>query len=491
MTRIKLVEKRYQRAMAVKDGWLGLWQDCYNYALPQHKTNSINGKSSGRRGSDLYDATASDAIEQLAASLLGHLTPPWSQWFGLKPGPDVTETDRQALASILEKAAKTVQSHFDRSNFSVELHQCFLDLTVGGTASLLFEESEPGALSAFNFTSVPLMSVAMDEGGNGRLENTYRKLEMTAAQIRDRYPYADLPEQMESKNNEEIYNVCESVVAEEEGYVYSASVPDNAVELAHVRLEHNPFINFRWMKSPGEIYGRSPVMKVLPDIKTANKVVELILKNASIAISGIWQADDDGVLNPANIELIPGAIIPKAVGSKGLTPLDMPGRFDVSQLVLEDLRARIRHALLVDRLPQIEARSMTATEVLERSGEMSLLLGASYGRLQSELLTPLIIRAYEILRRRGEVPDIQIDGRMVEIDYRSPLARTQGQKHVQNTLSWINSVLAMGPEAAQTINLPQAATFLAEALGVPSDLVNAAPALPAESVNQGEGELYV
>ena len=285
--------------------------------------------------------------------------------------------------------------------------------------------------------------------------------------------------------------MCESVVAEEEGYVYSASVPDNAVELAHVRLEYNPFINFRWMKSPGEIYGRSPVMKVLPDIKTANKVVELILKNASIAISGIWQADDDGVLNPANIELIPGAIIPKAVGSKGLTPLDMPGRFDVSQLVLEDLRARIRHALLVDRLPQIEARSMTATEVLERSGEMSLLLGASYGRLQSELLTPLIIRAYEILRRRGEVPDIQIDGRMVEIDYRSPLARTQGQKHVQNTLSWINSVLAMGPEAAQTINLPQAATFLAEALGVPSDLVNAAPALPTESVNQGEGDMYV
>jgi len=28
-------------------------------------------------------------------------------------------------------------------------------------------------------------------------------------------------------------------------------------------------------------------MKALPDIKTANKVVELILKNASIAVTGI------------------------------------------------------------------------------------------------------------------------------------------------------------------------------------------------------------
>ena len=61
-------------------------------------------------------------------------------------------------------------------------------------------------------------------------------------------------------------------------------------------------------------------MTALPDIKTANKVVELILKNASIAVTGIWLADDDGVLNPANVKLVPGSIIPKAVGSAGLTP---------------------------------------------------------------------------------------------------------------------------------------------------------------------------
>lgn len=237
------------------------------------------------------------------------------------------------------------------------------------------------------------------------------------------------------------------------------------------RFAQSPVISFRWLKSPGEIYGRSPVMTALPDIKTANKVVELILKNASIAVTGIWQADDDGVLNPANIALIPGTIIPKAVGSAGLQPLEMSGRFDISQLVLESLQARIRHALLADRLAPVVGPRMTATEVLERSAEMSLLLGATYGRLQSELLTPLIKRAFGILKRRGEVPDIALDGRLVAVDYRSPLARSQGQRNVQNTLGWISSVLAMGPEAAGAINLPQAARFLGEALGVPSDLI--------------------
>src|SRR5690606_29321529 len=91
--------------------------------------------------------------------------------------------------------------------------------------------------------------------------------------------------------------------------------------LADGRFEHSPFITFRWVKTAGEVYGRSPMMTALPDVRTANKVVELILKNASIAVTGIWLAEDDGVLNPANVKLVPGSIIPKAVGSEGLKPL--------------------------------------------------------------------------------------------------------------------------------------------------------------------------
>ena len=71
----------------------------------------------------------------------------------------------------------------------------------------------------------------------------------------------------------------------------------------------------------------------------------------------------------------------------------------MSQLILEDLRRRINHALLADRLAQIETPNMTATEVLERSAEIARILGATFGRLQSELLTPLLKRAFGILRR--------------------------------------------------------------------------------------------
>jgi hypothetical protein len=471
----ELIE-RYENAKSKRSGWETHWQECYDYALPQRNGFNSTTQSGGKRVDKLYDATALDAVDQLAASLLGSLTPPWTGWFGFKPGPDLTDREAQSLAPVLEKAAKTIQSHFDRSNFSVEIHQCFLDLVVGGTASLCFEETQPGEFSAFKFTSVPLSRIVLEEGENRILDGSFRTIEMTLAQILSKYPMAEIPTEVireGEKDPQKYFEVLESVLPENGAYSLKAILvnQNNHTLLQSGRFGSSPVISFRWIKSPGEIYGRSPVMKALPDIKTANKVVELILKNASIAVTGIWQADDDGVLNPANIELVPGSIIPKAVGSEGLKPLNMPGRFDVSELVLNDLRSRIRHALLTDKLGHISSRNMTATEVIERSSEMALLLGATYGRLQSELLTPLVRRAFTILKRRGEVPDIALDGRFVELDYRSPLARSQGQRSVQNTLTWITSVLAMGPEASTAIDLPQAARFLGESLGVPSDLI--------------------
>lgn len=236
-------------------------------------------------------------------------------------------------------------------------------------------------------------------------------------------------------------------------------------------FEQSPFLTFRWMKGTSELYGRSPVMTALPDIKTANKVVELVLKNASIAATGIWLAEDDGVLNPANIRLAPGSIIPKAVGSAGLTPLQAPGRFDVSELVLSDLRARIRHTLLADRLAPVNDRRMTATEVLERSAEMTRLLGAIYGRLQTELLTPLLQRSLAILRRRGEVPAVALDGTIAEILYRSPLARIQAREEVRNVILWLETIAKIGGDPRQFADLGETASWLAETLGVPNSLV--------------------
>jgi Bacteriophage head to tail connecting protein len=361
------VWSRYQRAKQRRRGWESLWRECYIHALPQRGAGFGSEFRPGNNPVDrLFDGTALDAVEQLGASLLAELTPPWSQWFGLIPGREVSTIERGGVAEALDRVTQTVQAHFDCSNFAVEIHQCFLDLVTAGSATLLFEEAPIGSLSAFRLSAVPMSEIIFEAGPDGQIDGHFRERTLPLDTLQARFPGAELPKALTASCEaapDRNVAVVEAVLPHAGGFDYFALLADNPSRptvLATGHFGSSPFISFRWIKGAGEIYGRSPVMTALPDIKTANKVVELILKNASIAVTGIWLADDDGVLNPANIKLVPGSIIPKAVGSSGLTPLQAPGRFDVSHLVLADLRARIRHALLVDRLGPVGGARMTA-----------------------------------------------------------------------------------------------------------------------------------
>ncbi|WP_374631395.1 portal protein [Ferrovibrio sp.] len=506
------LRERFRKAKAARSAWETRWRDCFDYTLPlsseQHGVGSSGRQGShnqpGRRADTLFDGTAADAVDQLAASLLAQLTPPWSRWFAFQPGEEIAPDMQGEVASLLDRASARAQNHIDRSDFAVAAHQCYLDLVTAGTACLAVEEAELGAPSVLRFTAVPIQDVVLEEGPSGRLDVAFRQRRLSPQQLLARYPRAAavVARLGKQSDGETRIGVLECVLPREgggrsaAGYDFIALLEDDmdGAEadslmqggllqgglLERGRFQRSPFIAFRWIKAAGDVYGRSPVMKALPDIKTANKVVELVLKNASIAVTGIWQADDDGVLNPANVKLVPGAIIPKAVGSSGLTPLAAPGRFDISQLVLDDLRGRIRHALLVDRLGQVAAPKMSATEVLERAAEMARLLGAVFGRLQGEFLTPLIDRVVEILQRRGEIPDFALDGREVKLAYQSPLARVQSQADIQGILMWLEQIKALGPAADAVVDKTAVARWLGRTLGVPGEFLLEAGEQPAD-----------
>lgn len=480
------LRKQFGRLKEARRDWEPVWRDCYAHALP---LRSGFAAPSTRTADPLFDGTAPDAVDQLAASLLAELTPPWSRWFNLTAGADLPPDEAAAAGPVLEKIGAALQGHFDRSNFLVEMHQCYLDLVTGGTAALLFEESPPGGTSAFRFRALPLPEVWLEEGETGRLETVFRRTALPLDLFVRRFPEAPLtPDEARAreKGDDSRIAVVEATRRQDGKVRYTAfreDPPDTGATgrdgaekpLAAGAFADHPVIAFRWMKAPGEAWGRSPVMKALPDIRTANKVVELVLKNASIAVTGMWQADDDGVINPANIKLSPGVVIPKAVGSEGLKPLGAPGRFDVSELVLNDLRQRIRRALLVDKLGQADSPRMTATEVLERKAEMARLLGATFGRLQSELLSPLIDRGLAILRRRREVPPVRVDGRTVALSYASPLAQEQMHRDIKTVTGWTELVSRLGPAGMAAVDAAKAARWAGRILGVPSALITPEP----------------
>ncbi len=251
---------------------------CNDLALPVRSTDATLA---------LYDGSAADAAEQLAAALLAELTPPWTRRFGCSPGraaarPEMAGLEAEALSSLLEAAADSLHAELSRSNFAVEIHQCFLDLVVAGTACLAIEEAAPGEPSALRFSAVPLSDVVLEEGPEHRLDTVFRTAHLALAEILARFGGVTLPRSLAEEPGDEPrrHRVVEAVIPGPGGYEYAAVLAADGeapVMLAEGRFAASPFIAFRWMKAPGETYGRSPVMKSLPDILTSNKVVELVL----------------------------------------------------------------------------------------------------------------------------------------------------------------------------------------------------------------------
>lgn len=395
------LQNMYKRALDMRSPWLNRWDNARRYTMPSADDDAAT----------LFDATAMDAADNLAASIYTLLTPPESMWLQL-----VGESE---LSQNADYATNVLRANLNDSNFYTTIHQCYMDLVVLGTACLFMAESPIGSSSAFTFTAIPMNDIAI-------LPNAvFHATSMSAREVLEQYPTWTPPANLRDtikRDPETPLKLVQSLVGTEftAWLDVGGDIENNIVSTG--TFETNPYIIFRWSLASGELYGRGPVLRALPDIKTANKVVELVLKNATIAVSGIWMADDDGVINLQNINLTPGSIIPKAVGSTGLTPLTSGANFDVSQLILKDLRERIRHALLADRLGLLSEKEMTATEIMARNADMMRILGATYGRLVHEFIRPLCDRGLQILARRGVIEPIRLNGD-AELKYIAPIAQ--------------------------------------------------------------------
>jgi len=407
-TNYEQLQTMYRRALDIRAPWLNRWDSARKFTLPTADDDMAM----------LFDATASDAVDNLAASMYTLLTPPESLWLNLVRESDASPDPMPATMAL--------RANLNDSNFYTTIHQCYLDLVINGTACLFMAENPIGAASAFSFTAIPINDIAI-------LPNAvFHTTSMPASDVIAKYPNWTPPSDVRdaiARDSQMPLRLVQCLIGTEftAWLDVGGDIENNIVSRG--TFETSPYLIFRWATAAGEIYGRSPVMRALPDIKTANKVVELVLKNATIAVSGIWQADDDGVINLGNINLTPGAIIPKAVGSSGLTPLASGADFDVSQIILKDLRERIRHALLADRLGLLSEKEMTATEIMARNADMMRILGATYGRLLHEFIRPLCERGLQILSRRGVIEKISLHSD-AELKYIAPIAQMVAEESV-------------------------------------------------------------
>lgn len=458
----KSVLRRFEAAKVEHKRWEPLWQECYELALPARRTFT-GAETSGRKLTDrLFDMTAAVSLQEFASRLQAGMTPTFARWSKLVSGETVAKPERPAVDEKLDEVTELVYDVIHRSNFDSQIHESYLELGIG-TGTLVCDEDEQDIV---RFTALPLTEVYLGCGPFDTIDDRYRYREMTVREYINTFPKASLPQGIRTDTEKALDDKVKVIEATWRDWSKPGEEVHRYVNMIegkeHICLEAEyrgigscPWINFRWSKAAGEVYGRGPLLNALPDVKVANAIVELTLDNAELQAVGMWQADDDGVFNPDTVTLTPGTVFMVAQNSRGLQPLQPPGRFDLSNLTLEHLRASIKRALYDEMLGPPTGTPMSATEVSERSADLYRRIGSAYGRLQQELVQPIVRRVLYILRKRGLVKLPGLGKGMVAVHSVSPLASAQAQEDVLKFQQFVSMVAGtFGPQAMAMLIKP-------------------------------------
>lgn len=408
----------------------------------------------------IFDSTPEEALEILAAALQTLLTSPVHIWFALNLILD-SENAGESVKEWLNQVQKLMMAKFnsEESNFHSAVHELYLDLPSFGTGVFYVDEYE-----GIRCICIPLSEVVVAENAKGIIDTVYRKFEMTARQIVEKWPKgasADLKQIAQSAPERKI-TIIHAVSPNpkyKEGSINSKELAYSSIyfELNSQKILNESGFNEmcymvpRWSKTSGTVYGRGAGHKSLPDVRVLNEMsrsemiaVDKAADPATIVPHDGFLSDFEGDGGSMNYHRSTGDIREK------IMTIGSDADLNAIRVAIRDKQDSIRRKFLNDKLQMVGGPQMTATEVNAVQNEKMRILGPVLGRLQTEFLAPLINRVFNIMLRNGQLPQPpeELQDQLVKVAYVSPISRAQKQTDadaVRQALEYIAPIAQINP----------------------------------------------
>lgn len=477
MTSYQDATRRIEAARGNKQLWESTLRECYRYAMPER--NTIDKFSPGEeKNLDVFDSTATDALEDYANKMESQLVPPTVNWMMLESGTDIPEEQKEEIAKFLEDTTSVVFDHIRSSNFSSQVHESFLDLAIS-TGALIVEAGD-GIQSSLNFRSVSLSNLILERSSKGTADTVWQDITVQAGDIKRMWPDAKLTDgliKIISEKPEEDVTFIEGTMLTDNGMYESVLMyPAEKVYLIQVEVESSHWVVFRETTISGEVYGRGRVMQVLPDIRMINAMKEDYLKALNLQANPIFLTMDDGVINNRNNQIKPGTMaVVDSNDSRNpsISQLQVSGQIQLLEYEIRALQDVIRRKLLSKPFGNVEETPVrTATEMSMRNAEAAQTqLGAS-GRIQSELLERLVSRCVYVLKGLGKIAEFKVDGKEVGIKFTSPMAKQQDEAQLAIIGRFMETMAMLPPEVIESrVKIEDIPKEVADILGLPKSLM--------------------
>lgn len=447
--------KRYSTLQTQRQHWESHWQEIADFIVPR-KADITKKRTAGDKRTELiFDGTAIHAAELMSASLHGMLTNAATPWFSLRYEDDELNGDDEAK-EWLEGATDVMYQHLHRSNFQEQIHELYSDLVTFGTSIIFIEDNDKDGL---RFSTRHIAECYVSEDEYGRVDTVYRKYKTTARAAIKQFGEAAVTQRIAKMSKDDPYNTVELlhvVMPREDRNARKRNTTNKPIASIYLDpvdkqvigesgYDEFPYCVPRFLKASFEIgYGRSPAMTALPDTKMVNKMSEIVINASQLQIHPPLMVPDDGFMLP--VRTTPGGLNFYRSGTRDrIEPLNIGANNPVGENQLEQRRQAIRAAFYVDQLILGTGPQMTATEVIQRTEEKMRLLGPVLGRLQAELLQPLIDRSFAILerQRKFEPAPAALRSGNIDIEYVSPLAKAQRSGDVQAILQMLEFLMPL------------------------------------------------
>ncbi|MDB5433546.1 MAG: phage head-tail adapter protein [Caulobacter sp.] len=500
--RADAILRRQSRLEGERANWESHWAEAAERVLPRQRDFQGAKRTGGEKQSErVFDSTAPLALEKFAAAMESMLTPRNQRWHEL----DVQQVDSENLPQAVKEYLYSVTSILFRlryapsANFASQAQENYIGLGAFGTAGLFVDEMLGIGL---RYRAISLAELFIAENHQGVIDTVHRRFELTARQARQKWgdglpdPIAKAAEREPDRKfefvhavqpNEEVMYGRRDWRGMKFGSCYIAVEGRKIV--AEGGFRSFPYAVSRYVTAPREVYGRSPAMQVLADIKTVNEQQKTLLRTGQLVASPPLLLSDDASLTP--FKMRPEALNYGALDANGMElvkPLQIGANLPITREMVQDSREVINDAFLINlfRILVEKGPAITATEAMQLAQEKGELLAPTMGRQQSEFLGPLIQRELDIASMAGLLPKMPPEMREmsgeVSVEYTSPLMRAQRAGEgaaILTTISQVGPLAAIDASIMRVFKGAETVRRLADINGMPPDLLHSPDELAA------------
>lgn len=478
----------------VGNGWDAHWKDISDYLLPRSGRFITTDRNKGdKRHNNIYDSTGTRALRILAAGMMAGMTSPARPWFRLTTSvPELDES--AAVKAWLADVTRLMQMIFAKSNTYRALHSTYEELGAFGTASSIVL---PDFKNVVHHYALTCGEYALATDHRGIVNTVYREYEMTVGQMVSEFGKEKCSNTVKSLLDQNKLNAPVTVIQGiEPRAVRDASkrdaqnMPYQSVYLERggnddVFLRESGFKTFpalcpRWMTAGGDIYGNSPAMEALGDIKQLQH--EQLRKAQGIDYQTNPPIQAPTSLQKQGVNRLPGGVsyVDLAAPTGGIkSAFDVNLRLDHLLADIQDVRERINGSFYADlflMLANNTNTTMTATEVAERHEEKLLMLGPVLERMHNEILDPLIEMAFARMVEANIIPPPPQELQDIElnVEFVSMLAQAQraiATNGVDRFVGNLGAIAGFKPDVLDKFDSDRWADAYADMLGIDPELI--------------------